>query len=155
MVHALPIPEFFDADTVGSVWRVPYEERAVQAQKWSQTYDIQPAEADSLKVCLLAIDVQNTFCIPEYELFVGGGSGNGAVEDTRRLCEFVYRNLAQITEIVPTMDTHRAVQIFHAAFWVDEAGNKPAPMTMVTLEDVQNGRWQVNPAIVASLGLPL
>lgn len=44
-------------------------------------------------MCLLLIDVQNTFCIPSFELFVGGQSGTGAVEDNRRLCEFIYRNL--------------------------------------------------------------
>ena len=155
MSHPLPIPDFFGADRVGAVWRVPYENRATQAQAWAQTHGIRPAATDRFRLCLLAIDVQNTFCIPEFELFVGGASGQGAVDDTRRLCEFVYRNLGQITEIVPTMDTHRAVQIFHAAFWVDRDGQMPAPMTMVELSDVQAGRWRVNPAIVASLGLPL
>ncbi len=155
MPHSLPIPEFFDPDRVGEVWRVPYEERAVQAQTWAQIHGIQPADTDRPRLCLLAIDVQNTFCIPEFELFVGGTSGQGAVEDTRRLCEFIYRNLGQITEIVPTMDTHRAVQIFHATFWVDANGQMPTPMTMVELDDVQSGRWRVNPGIVNSLGVPL
>ena len=155
MSPSLPIPDFFAPDHVGEVWRVPYEERAVQAQAWAQTHGIQSADADRPRLCLLAIDVQNTFCIPGFELFVGGASGQGAVDDTRRLCEFVYRNLDQITEIVPTMDTHRAVQIFHAAFWIDAHGQMPAPMTMVTLDDVHNGRWRVNPGIVASLGISL
>ena len=151
MADSLPIPDFFDAERVGDVWRVPYEERAAQSRIWTQTHDIQPAKTDSPRLCLLAIDVQNTFCIPGFELFVGGHSGQGAVDDTRRLCEFVYRNLGQITEIVPTMDTHRAMQIFHGAFWVDANGQMPAPMTMVSLDDVNSGRWRVNPAIVASL----
>ncbi|NEQ52664.1 MAG: isochorismatase [Leptolyngbya sp. SIO3F4] len=151
----LPIPEFFAVDRVGDVWRVPYEERAAQAQTWMKNHDIQPASSDNTRLCLLAIDVQNTFCIPGFELFVGGQSGQGAVDDTRRLCEFVYRNLGHITEIVPTMDTHRAVQIFHAAFWVNADGQMPTPMTMVTLDDVRSGLWRVNPAIVASLKVPL
>ena len=155
MTSALTIPEFFAADRVGDVWRVPYEKRAVQAQTWSQTHGIQPARNDSPRLCLLAIDVQNTFCIPGFELFVGGTSGQGAVDDTRRLCEFVYRNLGHITEIVPTMDTHRAVQIFHAAFWVDGDGQMPTPMTMVDLAAVRDGQWRINPAIAASLGIPL
>lgn len=155
MSQSLPMPDFFDPARVGEVWRVPYEERAHQAQAWAQTHGIQPAGTDSPRLCLLAIDVQNTFCIPGFELFVGGASGQGAVDDTRRLCEFVYRNLGQITEIVPTMDTHRTMQIFHAAFWVDGDGQMPAPMTMVELEDVRSGRWRVNPAIVPSLGVPL
>ena len=103
-------------------------------------------------MCLLAIDVQNTFCIPEFELFVGGRSGLGAVEDNVRLCEFLYRNLGRITEIAPTMDTHTATQIFHSVFWVDQSGQHPAPMTMISFEQVRSGEWKVNPAIAHSLG---
>ncbi|MBX2863741.1 MAG: isochorismatase [Leptolyngbyaceae cyanobacterium MAG.088] len=155
MSSSLAIPEFFVADRVGEVWRVPYEDRAVQAQAWAQRQGIQSANQDSPRLCLLAIDVQNTFCIPGFELFVGGTSGQGAVDDTRRLCEFIYRNLGHITEIVPTMDTHRAMQIFHATFWLDADGQMPAPMTMVELDDVRQGRWRVNPAISKSVGVPL
>jgi nicotinamidase-related amidase len=97
--------------------------------------------------------VQNTFCIPEFELFVAGRSGTGAVDDNRRLCEFVYRNLGAITRIVPTLDTHRAMQIFHAVYLVDQAGNHPAPYTLVSAADVEQGRWRVNPAVSANLGL--
>jgi nicotinamidase-related amidase len=105
-----------------------------------------------MRLCLLAIDVQNTFCIPEFELFVGGRSGMGAVTDNQRLCEFVYRNLGVITEIVATMDTHTAMQIFHPIFWVNAVGEHPTPAaTMISLEDVQTGRWQVNPAIAPSV----
>ena len=73
------------------------------------------------RVGLVAVDVQNTFCTPGFELFVAGRSGHGALDDTPRLCEFVYRNLDAITQIVPTLDTHQAVQIFHPVFLVDEA----------------------------------
>ncbi|NJL86359.1 MAG: isochorismatase [Leptolyngbyaceae cyanobacterium SM1_1_3] len=147
----LPIPDYFDAARVGEVWRVPYQARSLQAKVWAQQQQIQPAAEDKVKICLLAIDVQNTFCIPDFELFVGGQSGMGAVHDNVRLCEFIYRNLGLITEIVPTMDTHTAVQIFHAEFWVDQAGENPPPMTNIHCQDVQQGRWQVNPAIAYSL----
>jgi nicotinamidase-related amidase len=99
----------------------------------------------------LAIDVQNTFCLPQFELFVGGRSGTGAIDDNVRLCEFIYRNLGVITDIVLTMDTHTSTQIFHAAFWVNKAGEHPAPMTMISLDDVEQGVWMVNPAIVSTL----
>jgi nicotinamidase-related amidase len=75
----------------------------------------------------------------------------GAVEDNVRLCEFIYRNLAEITEIALTMDTHTATQIFHPIFWVNAAGEHPAPMTMITLADVENEVWQVNPAATPSI----
>jgi nicotinamidase-related amidase len=146
-----PIPTHFNPATVGEVWRVPYQDRAIAAQDWAKRHQIQPASADRLRTCLLAIDVQNTFCIPGHELFVGGRSGMGAVEDNVRLCEFIYRNLEEITEIALTMDTHTATQIFHPVFWVNAAGEHPAPMTMITLADVENEVWQVNPAATPSL----
>jgi nicotinamidase-related amidase len=146
-----PIPIHFNSATVGEVWRVPYQDRAIAAQDWAKRYSIQPASTDTQRTCLLAIDVQNTFCIPGHELFVGGRSGMGAVEDNLRLCEFIYRNLTEITEIALTMDTHTATQIFHPVFWVNAAGEHPAPMTLITLEDVENEVWRVNPAATPSL----
>jgi nicotinamidase-related amidase len=152
----LPIPPHFDPAKVGEVWRVPYQTLAVEAQTWAVQHSI-PAvgQTDGDRVCLLAIDVQNTFCIPEFELFVGGRSGIGAVEDNVRLCEFIYRNLGSISEIALTMDTHTAVQIFHPVFWVNAAGAHPGAMTMIELADVEQGVWQANPAVAVSLGLPI
>ncbi len=147
----LPIPGHFDPQRVGAVWRVPYQERAVQAAEWAQQYHIAPAATDAVRVCLLAIDVQNTFCLPDFELFVGGRSGTGAVDDNRRLCEFIYRNLGNITAIAPTLDTHTATQIFHPVFWVNAAGQHPPAMTMIQLEDVEQGVWMANPAIAPQL----
>jgi len=147
----LPIPSHFAPQRVGEIWRVPYQQRATEAAAWADRFQILPAARDKTRICLMAIDVQNTFCLPDFELFVGGRSGLGAVEDNIRLCEFIYRNLGLITEIAPTMDTHTAMQIFHGVFWVDDAGKHPAPMTMITLKDVEQGRWKVNPAIAYSL----
>ncbi len=145
------IPSFFNLETVGKIWRVPYQTRASEAQTYAKTHGITPAYTDKVRVCLLAIDVQNTFCLPDFELFVGGRSGNGAVEDTQRLCEFVYRNLGILTEIAPTMDTHAATQIFHPVFWVNQSGEHPAPMTMISAEEIEAGQWQVNPVVAQSL----
>jgi nicotinamidase-related amidase len=148
----LPIPEYFDARKVSAVWRVPYQERAVAAKQWAETYSIQPAVSDKNRVCLLIIDAQNTFCLPEFELFVGGRSGTGAIDDNLRLCEFIYRNLSSITTIAPTMDTHTAMQIFHPIFWINSSGEHPLPAaTLITLEDVEKGIWKVNPAVADSI----
>ncbi len=149
----LPIPPHFDADKVGEVWKVPYQERAAEAEEWAKQHNVQPAANDRFKICLVAVDVQNTFCIPGFELFVGGRSGTGAVDDNRRLCEFIYRNLDVITQIAPTMDTHQAMQIFHAVFWVNDQGEHPAPYTLISAEDVETGRWKFNPALGHSLGI--
>ncbi len=150
MANQLPIPAFFDPQTVGQIWRVPYLDRAAAAEIWAKEHGIRPATTDRCRVCLLVIDVQNTFCLPEFELFVGGQSGLGAVEDNRRLCEFIYRNLGTITTITPTMDTHKAVQIFHPVFWVNAAGEHPQPATQISFAEVEQGLWRVNPAIAFS-----
>lgn len=148
----LPTPDYFDTKKVSEVWRVPYQERAAEAKEWAEKYSIQPAASDKNQICLLIIDAQNTFCLPEFELFVGGRSGSGAVDDNLRLCEFIYRNLNAITTIAPTMDTHTAMQIFHPIFWINEAGEHPLPAaTSITLEDVQQGIWKVNPAVAHSI----
>jgi nicotinamidase-related amidase len=152
MAHReFPIPPHFDPDRVSEVWKVPYQERAEEAEKWAKQQHIQPAANDRFKICLVAVDVQNTFCIPGFELFVGGRSGTGAVDDSRRLCEFIYRNLDVITQIAPTMDTHQAMQIFHTVFWVNDKGEHPTPFTLISEEDVEKGRWKFNPALGPSL----
>ncbi len=148
---ALPIPPHFATDKVGEIWKVPYQERADQAIEWAQRFDILPAAQDNFKLGLIVIDAQNTFCIPGFELFVGGRSGRGAVEDNRRLCEFIYRNLGVITQITATLDTHTAMQIFHPLFLIDEQGRHPAPLTLISYQDLLDGRWQFNPAVATSL----
>ena len=153
MKNRLPFPKFFRPDRVSAVWRVPYQERSVDAEEWAKRHNIQPAATDTFRVCLLPVDVQNTFCIPGFELYVGGRSGTGAVDDSRRLCEFIYRNLDVITEICPTLDTHQAMQIFHNIFLVNEKGEHPAPFTLVSEEDIQQGAWKFNSEVGRALGI--
>ena len=81
-MRELPIPPHFSPETVG---KVDYAKRTKEARYWALRYGIRPASEDELKVALLLIDVQNTFCIPGFELFVAGRSGLGAVEDNVRL----------------------------------------------------------------------
>ena len=151
----LPLPAHFDADRVGEVWRVPYEDRAREASTWADEHSLGRAADDSFRLCVLAVDIQNTFCIPDFELFVAGRSGTGAVDDNRRLCEFLYRNLGEITQVFPSLDTHRAMQVFHAIWLVDERGDHPAPYTLVSAEDVATGRWRLNGAVAEALGIDI
>ncbi len=138
---------------MGRVFRVPYEQRAQDAQAWAREHNLSPASADNQKITLLLVDVQNTFCIPGYELFVGGVSGTGAVDDNRRLVEFLYRNLNRISRINLTLDTHSAMQIFHSLFLVDADGRHPDPYTLVSTADIAKGRWRFNPAVADNLPL--
>jgi nicotinamidase-related amidase len=44
------------------------------------------------------------------------------------------------------------MQIFHPIFWINEAGEHPTPAaTLITPEDIQQGRWKINPAVTDSL----
>ena len=125
MSDQLPLPPHWDPDRVGEVWRVDYAERFADAERWREQHGVATAADDRFRVALVVVDVQNTFCTPGFELFVAGRSGTGALDDSRRLCEFVYRNLGSLTQIVPTLDTHQALQIFHRILLVDEDGNHP------------------------------
>jgi nicotinamidase-related amidase len=147
-VRELPVPPHYDPTRVGEVWRVPYQDRALEAQAWAEEHRLRPALENGFRICLVAVDVQNTFCIPGFELYVQGAEG-----DSGRLCEFLYRNIEAVTAIIPTLDTHRATQIFHAIWLVDDEGRHPEPYTLVTPEDVESGRWRVNPAAVESTGI--
>ena len=153
MADQLPLPPHWDPARVGEVWRVEYAERFADAGRWRARHGVLAAAEDRFRVALVVVDVQNTFCTPGFELFVAGRSGTGALDDSRRLCEFVYRNLCSLTQIVPTLDTHQALQIFHPILLVDADGNHAEPFTQVTAEDVVSGRWQVSALAAAGLGL--
>jgi nicotinamidase-related amidase len=142
----LPIPQHFQAAQVGEIWRVPYQDRSSAAQQWAQDHQLKPTIQSQQNVKLLLIDVQNTFCQPDFELFVGGQSGQGAIDDNIRLCEFIYHNLGEIDQIIATLDTHHLHQIFHPVFWIDERGEHPTPaVTTISPADVAEGKWLVNP----------
>ena len=149
----IPIPDFFDVDKVGTVWRVPYEQRAQDARDFSLRASIQPASTDQTRTWLMLVDVQNTFCIPDFELYVGGRSGRGAVDDNIRLCQFIYRNIGNITHITATMDTHKTMQVFHPVFFVDKDGNHPAPYTDIHAAKLRDGKWNFNPALSPQFGV--
>jgi nicotinamidase-related amidase len=149
--NELPIPSHFNPQKVAEVWKVAYQSLAEAAEKWAKQNKLQPASRDKLKISLLLVDVQNTFCIPGFELYVGGTSGTGAVDDNRRLCDFIYRNLNVITQICPTMDTHQAMQIFHCIFLVNDRGEHPAPYSLITQDDIEKGIWKFNPQLSSGL----
>ncbi len=153
MYEPLPLPPHWAPERVGEVWRVDYAARFEDAGRWREQHALSGASADRFRIALVVVDVQNTFCTPGFELFVGGRSGTGALDDARRLCEFVYRNLGAITQVFPTLDTHQALQIFHRVLLLDEQGRHPEPFTQVTAADVASGRWRINPAAADGLGL--
>jgi nicotinamidase-related amidase len=117
-----------------------YIERAAvvaeEARRYRDEHRIAPADEDRRRVAGFGIDCQVAFCHPQASLFVPG-----AVEDTTRTIEWLYRNLGRITRLFFTLDTHSVFQVFHPAAWVDPEGRHPAPFTVISAEDVRQGRW--------------
>ncbi len=148
MPVTLPVPPFFDPEHARS-WSFRPDPPALleAAIAWRSRFGIDAAATDRQRVHLLIIDAQKDFCFPAGSLYVGGRSGDGAMEDCRRLSEFVYRNLGTITAITTTLDTHLAEQIFFPAFWLDAGGTLPPAHTVVRLEDLRTGALRPNPAV--------
>jgi len=150
-----PIPKFFNPAQADQIYMIPYEQRFEEALKYRTQNQVTSSARDAVRIGLLIIDAQNTFCLPTGQLYVGGQSGRGAVDDTIRLTQFIYGNLGKLTNIYCTMDTHEIMQIFHRLFWVDSQNNHPGPATTITVDDVLNGKWSVNPAMAGNiLGSP-
>ena len=130
-------PRFYDPLTVGML----YLERAAlvagEAAALRAAERVREAREDRERIAAFGIDCQVAFCIPGASLFVPG-----AVEDTVRVVEWLYRNLARITTLVLSLDTHTVHQIFHPSAWLDEEGHHPAPFTVITTDDVRRGRWR-------------
>ena len=88
------------------------------------------------KIHLVVIDPQKDFCDPKGSLFVPG-----ADEDMSRLAAMVRRLSSKLADIHVTLDSHRKVDIAHPIFWKDGQGHHPNPFTVISVEDVENGRW--------------
>ncbi|KAB2898325.1 MAG: isochorismatase family protein [Kofleriaceae bacterium] len=144
----LPLPAHYDRAQAAS-WAYRPDEGALAqaAAAWRKAHAIRPAAADERRVHLLLIDVQKDFCFPEGSLYVAGRSGTGAIDDSRRLAELVYRNLGVITDLTTTMDTHFAYQIFFPAFWVDQADQPLTAHRVITSDEIARGEVRPNPAV--------
>ena len=156
MTKQLPMPGFYRADQVVASDRwIDYAALQAAATDWREQHDIKAASTDRFKLGVLAIDVQNTFCHPQGELYVAGMSGTGAVDDSVRLVEFIYRNLGVISGLSCTLDTHRMFAVFHPAFLVNDQGAHPAPFSQVTNADIKSGVWRPSPFASSALGVSL
>lgn len=100
-----------------------------------------PAAQSKEKVLFVGIDIQNDF------MDNGALGVHGAHKDVERTTRFIYDNMDKISNIAISIDTHTPHQIFHPCWWIDENGNNPAPYTIITLDDLDKGKWRavVNP----------
>jgi nicotinamidase-related amidase len=144
----LPLPSFYDAKNADR-WGYAPDPQALFAAgaAWRKQHDLKPSAADKENVHLLLIDVQKDFCFPQGSLFVAGRSGRGAIDDSRRVAEFVYRNLGAISNVTTTIDTHFAYQIFFASFWVTGDDRPVAAHREITTAQIDAGEVRPNPAV--------
>ncbi|NJR12458.1 hypothetical protein HC776_00770 [bacterium] len=96
------------------------------------------ASQDSPRVLLWLIDMQIDFVFPAP---LGRLPVPGAIDDTRRTIDWLYRNVHQITQIAASLDTHTPFQIFYPSWWKNGKGQHPAAYTVITAQDVRKGVW--------------
>ncbi|MGK3995504.1 nicotinamidase [Sorangium sp. So ce1024] len=144
----LPLPAFYDPKNAER-WGYHPDQEALHgaAAAWKKAHGVKPSASDAQNVHLLLIDVQKDFCFPQGSLYVAGRSGTGAVDDSRRIAEFIYRNLGVITNVTVTMDTHFAYQIFFPAFWVDREDRPLSAHREITTAQIDAGEVRPNPAV--------
>jgi len=88
-------------------------------------------------VHLLIIDPQNDFCdIDGATLPVPG-----ADEDMKRIATLIDRIGPKLADIHVTMDSHRLIDVAHPSWWKNQNGDQPAPFTIVSVDDIENGIW--------------
>jgi nicotinamidase-related amidase len=144
----LPLPPFYDAAQAARGDYRPDQQRLFErAAEWGRRHGIRPSGADKTRIHLLLIDVQKDFCFPEGALYVGGRTGRGAMEDNDRIARFLYANLATITDVTCTLDTHFPFQIFFPSFWLDGSEQPLTPHREITTADIRDGRVRPNPAV--------
>lgn len=91
----------------------------------------------SSNTLLLIVDAQIDFCHPEGALYVPGGA-----EDMERITQLIQNKSDEIDEIIVTLDSHQVLDIAHPGYWRDEKGNPPQPFTVISSQDLENGKWQ-------------
>jgi nicotinamidase-related amidase len=126
-------PAFYNPERVGKLF-VPATPAAVAA---GRAAGLPPASEDDARIILLLVDVQMDFVHPDGALVVPG-----AVDDTRRTIDWIYRHTHRLHTIAASLDCHRPLHIFFEGWWVDAEGNHPEPFTPILCEDVRNDVWR-------------
>lgn len=141
-------PSFFDPANAGKWDYRPNQAQVLdEAMQWHAGGKVKSAALDRKKVHFLGIDIQKDFCLKEGTLYVGGQSGEGAIQDSARTAGFIYQNLPILTNVTLTLDTHRPFQIFSRAFWQKEDGSMVDAHTTITAADIRAGTYRPNPAV--------
>jgi nicotinamidase/pyrazinamidase len=126
-------PALYNPTKVGTL----YVPNTVAAVEQGQSTRLATASHDARRVILLLVDPQVDFIHED-----GALSVPGAVDDTRRTIDWIFRNAEQISTIAASLDSHIPTQIFYPTWWENAQGEHPAPFTPITSQDIDQGRWQ-------------
>lgn len=130
----MTLPDFYQSATVSQIY-APDLGRAYAA---GQAVFQLPASQDNPRLLLFLIDMQVDFVFPTP---IGNLPVPNALDDTRRVVEWLYHNVQRVTQIAASLDTHTPYQIFHPSWWKNAEGVHPSPFTVITAEQVQTGVW--------------
>jgi nicotinamidase/pyrazinamidase len=129
----MPFPDLYQPEQAGEL----YAPRKADLIEAGAQLDLPSAAEDARSVGLLLVDAQIDFIHPQGALPVPG-----AVEDTRRTIEWIYRNLAQLTTVFASLDSHLPLQIFYPTWWQGRNGGHPDPYTTIRAREVEAGDWR-------------
>ena len=136
-----PFPTFYNPQRIGTLF---YPDMNGIASAAAQA-NLPAAATDKTNIHLVIIDMQIDFCHIRGNLSVPGSVG-----DIQRTIEFIYRYADRITNITCSLDSHLPHQIFSPQWWADANGQHPAPFTIITWQDIKDGKCRPLVAPVAS-----
>ena len=128
------LPAYYQATDSQNIYLPRYE---AIAQAANLTKSQLPQRSSKAQTALFVIDAQIGFCHPKASLYVPG-----AEADMDRLAEFIYRNVSDLDALYFSFDTHSCFQIFFPAFWLNANQEHPAPFTIITAQEVAQGKWR-------------
>lgn len=86
---------------------------------------------------ILGIDIQNDFTRPTGRLYVPG-----AENDVWRMYAFMEECGQAIDYVALSLDSHQPIHIANQCYWSDPEGYPPALFTVITAQDVEQGKWR-------------
>jgi len=128
----MDFPDFYHPERVGQLY-VPDSATAILA---GRSLGIHPASEAKVRTILVLVDMQVDFVHTN-----GALSVPGAVDDTRRVIEWIFHNLAHLTTIAASLDSHVPMSIFFPTWWVGSDNQHPKPYTVIRSADVKAGIW--------------
>jgi len=150
----MSIPSWHDVSRCGTLRLPELDRAATDGAAFAATHGVKKCQKwqndDNGGFILSVIDCQVDFVHPEGALPVPG-----AVEDTNRLCRFMYENVGKISHVLGSLDSHFLFQPFHRFNWIAgtmpttrpngaayQQNGHPDPFTIITAKDVRDDVWR-------------